>query len=226
MRTGVYQIRNTKNGKRYIGSAAGKGGFESRWRIHLHHLRHATHANAYLQNAWSKHGEDAFVFEVLETCEPYVCLDREQHYLDMEKPEYNINPSASSRLGVKLSDKTKAKISRAHKGKKVSTEEAARLRTLAYGIKRSQDHKEAIRQAQKGKPKSEQQRRKQSQVMTGKMSGEKHPNAKLTEQDVRQIKRLLLNDVKGVVIAQQFNVKPITISNIKTGRRWSHVGGV
>jgi len=33
MKTGVYQIRNLVNGKRYIGSAAGKGGFQARWRV-------------------------------------------------------------------------------------------------------------------------------------------------------------------------------------------------
>lgn len=179
MGTGVYQIRNTVNGKCYIGSAAGKGGFQARWNQHLHHLRHGTHHSAYLQNAWLKYGGGVFVFEILLYCDPTDCLTFEQLALDCYQPEYNINPNASSRLGAVLSDETKAKISRAHKGKRMSLKEAARLRTLACGVKRSQEHKKRISQTQKGKRKSEQQRIKQSQSMMGNQNrvGTKHTQA-------------------------------------------------
>ena len=55
--------------------------------------------------------------------------------------------------------------------------------------------------------------------------GEKQSDAKLTDKDVEQI-RILLKDrsYKQVDIAQRFKVCPTTISDIKHGRKWSHVG--
>jgi len=200
MATGVYQIRNIVNEKCYIGSAAGKNGFDGRWGIHLHYLRHSTHANSYLQNAWNKHGEDAFVFEIIEECVSDQCLMREQHYLDAQQPEYNINPTVSSRLGAKLSDESKAKISKAHMGKKVSIEEAQRLRTLACGAKRSAQHREAISQAQKGKSKSDEHRAKLSQAMIG------NPNRVGTKHSA-QSKIKIGAAHKGKVVSQETRIK-------------------
>jgi hypothetical protein len=56
--------------------------------------------------------------------------------------------------------------------------------------------------------------------------GSKNGAAKLTEEDVTKIKQLLKNGVKGNVIAKMFNVYPSTISTIKTGKWWKHIGVV
>lgn len=45
--SGVYQIYNTINGKRYIGSSIH---IEQRFKEHLRNLRANKHANAHLQN--------------------------------------------------------------------------------------------------------------------------------------------------------------------------------
>src|SRR5690606_4713108 len=63
---GVYQIRNLINGKIYIGSAKC---VQVRASQHLSKLKQGKHANKHLQNAFNKHGEDAFLFEVLEVVE-------------------------------------------------------------------------------------------------------------------------------------------------------------
>ena len=47
--------------------------------------------------------------------------------------------------------------------------------------------------------------------------------AKLTEQDVRYIKVFLAAGAKQRVIARNFGVTQVTISNINTGKTWSHV---
>ena len=60
-------------------------------------------------------------YEILEYCEPKKCIEREQHYIDLLKPEYNILLKAGSLLGYKHSEDT------TRKGKK-HTEE---LRWLA-----------------------------------------------------------------------------------------------
>jgi hypothetical protein len=46
--------------------------------------------------------------------------------------------------------------------------------------------------------------------------------AKLSESDVARIRQLLATSERQSVIATRFDVKPNTISNIKTGRCWGH----
>ena len=54
-------------------------------------------------------------------------------------------------------------------------------------------------------------------------NGEKHPMAKLKDKDVRYIRRKLSDGIQGKDLAKQFNVCRMTISNIKTGRKWRSV---
>ena len=46
----------------------------------------------------------------------------------------------------------------------------------------------------------------------------------LTEEQVLDIKAKLKSGVQGLQISQEFNVSPKTISHIKMGRTWKHVG--
>ena len=94
---GIYQIINTVNNKRYIGSAVN---LKKRENEHFAHLRRGIHHSPYLQRSYVKHGRDAFVFETLITCHPTMCIFYEQQFLDQLKPEYNLSVEAGSRLGV------------------------------------------------------------------------------------------------------------------------------
>ena len=109
---GIYKITNTVTGKFYIGSAVN---IKIRWANHRSRLGANKHGNRHLQNSWNKHGEDSFTFEVLECCEKERLIEREQFYIDNEKPAYNISPTAGNSLGVKHTDETKRKISEAMK---------------------------------------------------------------------------------------------------------------
>jgi group I intron endonuclease len=46
-----------------------------------------------------KYGHSKFSLDILEYCESSLCIAREQYYLDLLKPEYNILKIAGSRLG-------------------------------------------------------------------------------------------------------------------------------
>lgn len=59
----IYWIKNTQNGKVYVGSTNNR---YVRWRTHRKKLRSGTHHCKHLQAAWLKYGEAAFVFEVVE----------------------------------------------------------------------------------------------------------------------------------------------------------------
>lgn len=91
---GIYQLLNKVNGKSYIGST--KQTFFKRMLHHLHCLKNNKHKNKYLQHSWNKHGEENFVFIILEVIkDKNKILDIEQQYLDSIENLYNINRLAT-----------------------------------------------------------------------------------------------------------------------------------
>jgi hypothetical protein len=82
-----------------------------------------------------KEGYSGFRLEILEYIsrgkkfDKNLLLEREQHYLDTLKPEYNILKIAGSSLGYKASEKTKALISLAAKGRVFSLETREKMAT-------------------------------------------------------------------------------------------------
>ena len=63
MARGIYKIINVINNKFYVGSAVD---LKRRKTRHYSELRTGKHKNRHLQSAWNKHGENAFVFVVVE----------------------------------------------------------------------------------------------------------------------------------------------------------------
>jgi group I intron endonuclease len=105
--SGVYTITNTVNGKQYVGSSQD---IQLRWQQHRTHLHTKIHHSPYLQHAWDKYGEEAFVFGIVEEIVPEQCLDCEQCWLDTLQPAYNILPHAKGSRGYHLSDSTIEKL--------------------------------------------------------------------------------------------------------------------
>lgn len=63
---GVFQIRNTVNGKIFVGSSVNMDAIWNRIRMEL---KFGGHRNESLQNEWKEFGEDAFRFEILSEIE-------------------------------------------------------------------------------------------------------------------------------------------------------------
>lgn len=82
IKSGIYQITNKINGKKYIGSSKD---IYKRWYQHKYELNKNKHGNKHLQNAWNKYGQDSFEFEIIEECEPEKRLYLEQFYIDKYK---------------------------------------------------------------------------------------------------------------------------------------------
>ena len=78
--SGIYEIVNTVNGKRYIGSSVN---IKTRWSQHRVRLSSGDHHCPPLQRAWVKYGSDAFEFRVIERCGRDVLVSLEQSYLDL-----------------------------------------------------------------------------------------------------------------------------------------------
>jgi len=60
-------------------------------------------------------------------------------------------------------------------------------------------------------------------VLQKLMRGSKNCNAKLSEEDVREIKLRLLKGEKHQYIAEDFKVSRTVITRINNGTRWGHI---
>lgn len=156
---GIYKITNLTDGKFYIGSAVH---FARRFYGHRNRLDSDLHRNRHLQSSWNKYGKDAFEFSILEIVEDKKnLLSIEQKWIDETGAVlfgYNICGIASSRLGVKASEETKAKMRASALGKTHSEEAKAKMSKSKTGLKMppSTEVSRLNRsRARKGKPISE-----------------------------------------------------------------------
>ncbi len=141
---GVYQIE--LNGGSYVGSTSTS--FKNRWRQHSRGLNKGTHENSKLQNAYSKYGANSLVFSIIEiVSDKELVVTREQHYLDLINPYYNICPNAYSCLGVKHSAETCKKMSDAAKRRRLSDETKEKLRTIMRQRIFTDEHKNNLKKA-------------------------------------------------------------------------------
>ncbi len=118
-KSGVYALICMITNKQYIGSSVKLG---ARFLDYMQPAYLGRRPNSPLIKAILKYGYINFCFAVLETCKPSEVLEREQYWLDLIHPEYNLSPTAGSTLGIYLSEETKAKLSAAHLGKTISPE--------------------------------------------------------------------------------------------------------
>ena len=85
-KTGVYRWTNLLNSKTYIGSA---NDLTVRFWVYFSKKR-LIDSNMTIYKAILKYGHTNFKLEILEYCDSNVVLLREQYYIDLLKPEYNI----------------------------------------------------------------------------------------------------------------------------------------
>lgn len=169
VRSGIYKITNTVNGKVYIGSAVD---IERRWKKHQYNLSHnRNEPNEHIQGAWNKYGAESFIFEVVELVSELSQLyAREKYWIVFYGAldtlvGYNKCLESISQLGIKRSEETRRKISESQRGERGS----------CYGKPRSEETKRKISEAKKGKRHTGEARQKMSESHMGKKTGEEHP---------------------------------------------------
>jgi group I intron endonuclease len=217
----VYAIKNLNDMKMYVGSTVNKS---VRWQTHRTLLRHGKHENGFLQAAWDRDGEPAFVFAVLEVIDvPGQLAERETWWLNHLTPYgvygYNILRTAhDGTRGYKFPDEVRQKMSLMRKGVPKSP--------------RSKEHCENIRKAKLGKPhpvtwaippKSNETRAKLSASHIGRHVGEANEKAKLNDDAVRDIRRRLVDGESGFSIAKFYGVHRQAIYRIRDRITWKHV---
>jgi len=145
----IYCIYNKVNNKKYIGSAIN---FRNRVNDHRKLLVNNKHCNKILQRSFSKHGIDNFRIIILEiVLLKEKLIEREQYWIDIIKPKYNIRKIAESNLGIKYSEESCLKISISNTGRKASEETKQKISKLHKGRKRSKETCENISKSLTGK---------------------------------------------------------------------------
>lgn len=144
---GIYKITNVVDNKIYIGCASN---VRTRKNGHLHDLKNNYHKNSYLQNAWNKHGEVNFKFEVVELCDIKLLHEKEHFWVSYYNAldrniGYNLKPTDPNGCSIH-SEETKEKLRQANKGKKPSAHCIQKLKERTL----SSEHKEIMRKSREG----------------------------------------------------------------------------
>jgi group I intron endonuclease len=160
----IYTFKNLANDKIYVGQTKHP---ERRELEHLKNARQGVEGRLYW--AIRKHGEENFLFEVIENCEDDITNQREEFwitYFDSFENGYN---STTGGDHYKLSEEAKKKIGLAAR-RPMSEEQKQKLREVNKGKKPPPHSEETLRkmsESMKGKntgPKSEEHRRKLSEA--------------------------------------------------------------
>lgn len=163
--TGIYKIQSKCKPQRvYIGSAVD---INSRWNQHYCDLRKNKH-NKILQNHYNKYGEFDLQFSIIEQFK-FISKDhllfREQFYINLCNPYFNVCKIAGSCLGYKHSKETRKKESIARKGNKCGF----KVGHIPWckNKKMSKEFKENCRKRKTGTHHSKETCKKQSKALIG-----------------------------------------------------------
>lgn len=155
--SGVYLIRNSINGKGYVGFSCN---LARRFKVHISQLNQGTHHSVVLQRAWNKYGETAFQFLVLTFIEGKEFLFRaEQEWTTILQSDdghhgYNMRKVGRSSAGMEFSDETRNKMSASKKGRRFSEEHRRHLGEAQLGRRFSPERCARMSEARKGKRRS------------------------------------------------------------------------
>jgi len=106
-KSGIYRIINLTNENAYIGSSVC---LDRRFASYYSFKFIDRRQTSLICKALLKYGYSKFRLEVIEYCPVENLLQREQYYLDLLKPKYNILTTAGSSLGYKHTKETIAKF--------------------------------------------------------------------------------------------------------------------
>lgn len=207
--SGVYCILNHATEERYIGSSRSLG---RRYYNHKNQLRRGVNRHPKLQQAWNASRPSDFEFVVLEVVQSVKDLKRkEQEWMDRLLPQYNTDPLSSSAYGRTVSDKARENISLSATGRKLSPSSIA---------KREETVRERGWKRRKRTTPYPESAKIQASI---KLRGSLNPSSRLTEEQVREIKRRALAGEVQQRIADEFNIPQARVSSIKLGKSWKHV---
>lgn len=214
---GVYQIRNTKTGKVYIGSSNNIG---RRWREHLSELRAGAHFNDRLQRDWGQFGEGAFRMEVVEECNEPALIHKERATIRRRKahrPEHGYNSSDQpDRVGAKLTEADVVEMRRLRRETGLTYREIGER----FGVTEGTASNAVTGRTWANVPGAV------ADSYGSSRSGEANPNASLTDEQVEKLRTETTHVGQVNGLAEELNVERSTVYNALTGKTYSQAPGV
>lgn len=178
-----------------------------------------------------KHGYSKFRLDILEFCDPCDVIKREQYYINLLKPEYNILKTAGSMLGYKHTEKALAKfIGRKHseitrkkisdgvraaevgrKGRIISEKTKAKMSASALGRRftHTEETKLKISEKKLGKKHTEITKAKISQGLLNRSSHP--PGTKISVSNIQTGEILFYDSIRSA--AKELGTNHTTIRN-------------
>lgn len=230
IRSGIYMIYCDGNGRRYVGSSVD---IHKRWKDHRITLKRGRHGNQHLQNAYNKYGYKAFTYSILEEVSRDRLIEREQFWMDLLKPEFNIAPFArATGLGLSPSEERRSKIAESNRRhwKSLTPEQRAERAMMAThphteATKRLLSEKSTANNPRNwlGKHRSEETKLKIAESLTGHKNGPpsdetrakiaeantgKHPSAETLQKLSESHKGKTLSDETRRKLSESHKGKP------------------
>ena len=204
----VYQITHKKSGKSYIG--------QTRQPFYRRIRRHCTDSGKcrLIARAIRKYGIESFHIDVVYTAKDLTELNlKEQEFIKdrntLSPNGYNLHSGGAS---YSISEETRNKLRESHKGIAVSKGTRNKLSTANKGKFRTTEQKLNYKNSWT------KERRDNHHA-----KGENHPGARLTQNQVIEIKLLLRNNTKVKDVAKKYEVNFQTIYKIRSGTHWKNV---
>ena len=231
----IYKGTNKTNGQG-IHRADDQDRWKTRISAHMREARTGKRSKSAFHSALLKYGLDSFEIEVVETCDTVDQLnERERYWITTLN---TISPSDTLRKAASASHEraNKKQVARA---KAVNSDSPTPQPHQQQPLARVEE--EDYPESNKGKTLNEKQRRALADGRNRPntlaeiqwLKGETNPRAILTDDEVREIRRLYSSNTSEDRWAQKeytqdrlarmFNVKQITISTIVTRKTWTHI---
>jgi len=164
MQAAVYQIVNTFNGIKYIGSSSK---IAQRFGVHKSDLTKNIHDNIHLQNAWNKYGEAAFRFDIIQYCnsgEDALAIENELLELYDNWGQWDEIYNVAKRAMAFATGNTWNRGRKHSEEKRKNMGAPKGISSHRKGIPHSEETKRSISNKLKGKPLTEETKRKMSEA--------------------------------------------------------------
>ena len=207
---GIYQIVNIISDKRYIGKS---NNIERRFWQHRNELNKGTHGNKHLQRAWTKYGENQFIFTVLEECLESELNEKEMYWITKfggckSSKLYNNTPGgdggaffgeANGMYGKTHSDEVKEHL------RVINKLRNSGKNNPMYGKHHSDEAKAKISKANSGRVRSVEARQKTSKTLKEGYSSGRITSHRETKYSAEFISELRAKKMSGMTYKQLSN---------------------
>lgn len=221
----IYIIRSSATNKVYIGQTWETP--ERRFSKHIGCARRDSQGSIKLRKAMRKYGTDTFTIEQIDECDSQEKANELEDYyiLQYNSIESGLNLKRGGAHG-EYSEESKKKMSESHMGELNFNYGLRGPGTTFYGGHHTDEAKAKISAAFTGekhhffgKIVSEEERKHLIEAS----AKARLVNAKITEQQAREIKQLLKTDMKHKNIALLYNISKHIVSSISRGIAWGWV---